>query len=183
MVGDATYRKDTFFHRYYIDTAVCRCFEDTVVHTFFNYIGGFFNVKTSFGQVLEEIESSQESPGRNLLPRKTYREAEKAAKKILEIQKYNKFVDQIQKGKAARIHSIGNDRFLHISWEINGENGVRLNNEYILHVLHFNTTVDSPIHIYSVHLPYVERYNDGKTVVSWFDGDRAEKKEKVFECR
>jgi len=60
----------------------------TMVDSFF---GSLFQNKTPLGEVLQELQNSQESPNRNLLPRKTYVDAVREVKIINLYEKIHRY--------------------------------------------------------------------------------------------
>ncbi|NGX34214.1 MAG: hypothetical protein K1060chlam1_00564 [Candidatus Anoxychlamydiales bacterium] len=180
-VRDAIYSKSFFYRSFEGYPSIQCCFKDTFIHTFLDYIGGLFEEKTSLGKVLEELDASRESPGRKLLPRKTYREAEKQAKERLDSIKFEDFIYQFYQNKEGCVYGLNNgtDKSLLFWWKSSGKG--RAVKEYVFQVMHFNTTIESTFRIFPApgqSSPEVKR-RDGNLVVSWVDS-KFEQKEKVF---
>ena len=85
--------------------------ETTLRNTFINR---FFEAKTPLGDVLQELQNSQESPNRKLLSKEIFRQAEKEAEILIEIEEALTKLDGNPDG--ASVMRLSNDQFF-VTWE------------------------------------------------------------------
>ncbi|NGX49811.1 MAG: hypothetical protein K940chlam5_01415 [Candidatus Anoxychlamydiales bacterium] len=125
--------------------------ETTLRNTFINR---FFEAKTPLGDVLQELQNSQESPNRKLLSKEIFRQAEKEAGNLIEIEEALTKLDGNPDG--ASIKRLSKGQFL-ATWESKDQ-------DRVLHSQLFNADGrknGSEINTYTDHHTTVESLSDG----------------------
>jgi len=84
------------------------------------FINRLFEAKTPLGEVLQELQNSQESPNRKLLSKEIFRQAEKEAEILIEIEEALTKLDGNPDG--ASVMKLSNDQFF-VTWESEEQDG------------------------------------------------------------